>query len=380
MKTELQAAVRPEPQEPVAVRRRFDPSAIAAALAGPLLIVGSVLGVLQRFIAGRLFPLQVDVRSQWLPYFCFFGRSLRDGHLPAWNPHVFGGLPSAADPQMGWLNLPAMALFGTLRCDTAMRMYLLAQPLIAGLGMYWFLRSERLPRPAATIGGLALALPIAGSGLFGLPWLSAALAWSAILLGATSRFVRSAAWPARLGWVAVAGLAWGQLAAAHFSHGLAIGTAALLAYLAATAVGDAMGKRRGLVRSLSYAALFLAGIFLINLAFLLPRLQYLPRTSQSLGYQRLDALSLALSRGAGDGDAIGGLELNGAWPLSMALSPGIYLGAAALVFSLAAFWAKGRRQVAIALAVFGAACYLATTKPVYEFITSTFPASKLTGL
>ncbi|HEX2068829.1 MAG TPA: hypothetical protein VHH54_01315 [Actinomycetota bacterium] len=379
MRTEDQIAVQPG-RAMRARGSRFRVPGVLGALAGPSLIVASVLFVLNRFLAGRLFPLQTDIRAQWLPYFCFFGRRLREGHLPAWNPHVMGGIPSAADPQMGWLNFPAMALFGTMPCDTALRWYLVLQPIVAGLGMYWFLRSEGLSRASATVGGLMLALPIAGSGIFGLPWLSGALAWSAVTLAAASRFIRTKAWPARLGWLAAAALAWGQVAAAHFSHGLVIGTAALLAYVTAKATTDAITGRRTWVRSAGLVMLLLTGLVAINLAFLVPRLAYLPRTSQSLGYERLDALSLSLSRGAGDGDAIAGLKLNGAWPLTFALSPGVYAGAVALGLSFAAFWAKGRRLVAVGFALFGAGSYLLTVKPVYEFTTSAFGSSTLTGL
>ena len=379
MRTQEQPAI--EAGEPSAASpRRFRVPALVDALAGPLLIVGSIAVVLNRFIAGRLFPLQVDIRAQWLPYFCFFGRSLRQGHLPAWNPHVMAGLPSAADPQMGWLNGSAMALFGTLPCDSALRWYLFLQPVLAGLGMYWFLRSEGLSRASATLGGLALGVPIAGSGLLGLPWLSAALAWSAVALAAASRWLRSETWPARLGWLAVTALAWGQLAAAHFSHGLVLGTAALLLYVAARLVSDIRTNRRSWQAAAVMLVLFAAYLILVNLAFLVPRLAYLPRTSQSLGYQRLDALSLSFSRGAGDGDAIAGLKLNGAWPLSMALSPGIYLGAAALALSMAAFWLRGKRHVAIGFAIFAAGCYLLTVTAVYEVITSKLGDSKLAGL
>ena len=360
--------------------RGFRIPGFVTALAGPSLIIASVVFVLNRFLAGRLFPLQTDIRAQWLPYFCFFGRRLREGHLPAWNPHVMGGIPSAADPQMGWLNLPAMALFGTLPCDTALRWYLVLQPIVAGLGMYWFLRSEGLSRASATVGGLMLALPIAGSGIFGLPWLSGALAWSAVTLAAASRFVRADRWPARLAWLAAAALALGQVGAAHFSHGLVIGTAALLAYITAKAITDALTGRRSWQRSAGLALLLLTGLLAINLAFLVPRLAYLPRTSQSLGYQRLDALTLSLSGGEGNGDAIAGLKLNGAWPLTLALSPGVYAGAVALGLSFAAFWARGRQIVAAGFAVFGAGSYLLTVKPVYEFITATFGSSTFTGL
>src|SRR5439155_2909116 len=118
-------------------------------------------------------------------------------HIPSLNPHVMGGITFTGDPLHGWMNLPAMALFTAAPCVVALRVYVALQPALAGLGIYWFLRSEGRSRAAATVGGLVLALPLAGSNLYGSLYLSASLAWTALLLASGSRFVRAASWSRR---------------------------------------------------------------------------------------------------------------------------------------------------------------------------------------
>ncbi|HEX9234646.1 MAG TPA: hypothetical protein VF972_00005, partial [Actinomycetota bacterium] len=127
-------------------------------IAGPALIVGSVLIVLHAFaFGGKVSSQHPDVLGFWLPTYCFLGKSIAAGHIPAWNPHVMAGVPFAADPQSGWMYIPAMLLFAGLPCSVAIRLIVVLQPILGGLGLYWFLRSEGLSRPASTSGGLALA-------------------------------------------------------------------------------------------------------------------------------------------------------------------------------------------------------------------------------
>src|ERR687887_896059 len=156
-------------------------------LAGPALIVGLVLLVLREFaFRGLVSTQQPDILPFWLPTYCLLGKSLLAGHIPSWNPFVMGGLPFAADPQSGWMYLPPMALFTVLGCGAGIRWMILAQPILAGLGVYWFCRSERISRSGATVGGLVLASSIAGSELaVSLPF-AATLAWTALLLAAAS--------------------------------------------------------------------------------------------------------------------------------------------------------------------------------------------------
>src|SRR5438105_7283722 len=153
-----------EPSAPPALERRALLSRFLPAAAGPALIVTCVLFALRGFVfRNYLTDQHPDILAFWLPRFCYLGHSLRAGHVPLWNPLQFAGVPFAADPQSGWLYAPVMGLFSTLGCGTALQMFILLQPLLAGLGLHWFLRTEGLHRVAATAGGLSLAMLIASS-------------------------------------------------------------------------------------------------------------------------------------------------------------------------------------------------------------------------
>src|SRR5207302_1053515 len=109
-------------------------------LAGPLLIVVAVVTVMRGFVfEGRLSSQHPDLLGFWLPEFCSLGRTVGGGHVPGWNPFAFGGAPFAADPQSGWMYLPAMLLFTTMSCGVALRAMVVLQPVLAGLGLLWFL-------------------------------------------------------------------------------------------------------------------------------------------------------------------------------------------------------------------------------------------------
>jgi len=326
------------------------------AAAGPALIVAAVLVVLRGFgFGGRLSSQHPDILAFWLPTYCFLGRSLVAGHVPAWNPFVMGGVPFAADPQSGWMYLPAMALFTALPCDLAMRWMIVLQPLLGGLGLYAFLRSEGLSRPAATVGGLSLSLGLSGSrlGLF-LPFPSA-FAWTAVALAASSKLFKAESSSGRLLWAAATALAWGQIAAAHFAHGAVIGTLALVTFWAAKAWQNVRSDRWTGRTVIGLFSLLAGSMLLLNLAFLLPRLVYLPDTSFGPGYTKLTPLQA--------------LEAP-AWPLDLSTAPGGYLGLMTLLLSGAAFWDRRRRPLAVAFGAFGLASYLLGLEPVASRIAS----------
>ena len=128
---------------------------------------------------GRLSTQHIDLLPQWMPTYCFLGRSLAAGHVPAWNPYALSGTPFAADPQSGWTYVPAMLLFTLFSCDRALRWLVVLQPILAGLGIYAFLRGERVSRPAATASGLVLAMAMADSYIsLSIPF-AGSLAWTA---------------------------------------------------------------------------------------------------------------------------------------------------------------------------------------------------------
>jgi hypothetical protein len=338
---------------------------VAPATAGPAAIVASALLASAPFLLGQTFPIQYDILAQWLPTFSFLGKSLGSGHIPAWNPDVMGGIPFAADPQTGWLNLPAMLLFGSLGSGTALRLYMALQPVLAGLGLYAFLRAESLTRSAATAGGLIVALAMVGSRYFALPWLSAATAWAALTLAAAAHYLNSASWRARLLWLAAAALAWGQVAAAHLSDGLVVATGALVAYIAGRTFSDLRSGRRSRRESGAMLGLLVAGFALLNLAYFLPRIQYLPATTLGKGYAWMDQESRRLTGSEGYALRSG---TDARWPLAISLSPGLFVGATASMLLIAGGGSRPRRRLFASFAAFGALCYLLTLQPAAGFV------------
>ncbi len=330
---------------------------IAAALAGPLLITGSVLLVLRALaFRGMLTTQHPDDLALYMPNWCFLGRQLTSGHIPAWNPQVMGGLPFAADPLSGWMYLPVMGLFTLLPCQLAMQWFIVLQSVLAGLGIYGFLRSEGLSRPAATVGGLALGVGLAGSGFqFSLP-LASALAWTAVLLATMSRFLRSTSWPRRLLWLALTALSWGQLAATHLSEGLVPGTIVVAIYVVVRLVADIRRRTLGVGGALTTVGLLFAALPLLNLAYLVPRLAYLPGSSLGLGYRRLAALQAQFQ-----GVPVGPFRVGGettTFPLRFSAPLGFYLGVIALGLAFAGWRARRHVYLFVAFALAGLVSYL----------------------
>jgi MYXO-CTERM domain-containing protein len=313
-------------------------------VAGPALIVAAVVVALHGFLfQSRLSSQHPDILGFWLPTYCFLGKSLAAGHIPAWNPHVMAGVPFAADPQSGWMYAPAMLLFSTLPCGVAMRAMIALQPVLGGLGLYGFLRREGLSSPAATTGGLALALGLCASRLLLFLPFPSAFAWTAVLLWCCSGAFHARTRAGRVGWALAASVAWGQLAAAYFSHGLILGTAAVVFYFVAKALAGARAGTHPGRGSLALLGLLVLAFVGVNLAFLLPRLAYIPETS----YGRIVA-----------GPVQVGSPPDPSWPLKLATSPGGYLGMAALVLAGAASWSRRHRPLVIAFGAYGAASYL----------------------
>jgi hypothetical protein len=324
------------------------------ATAGPFLILAAVLFVLRRYaFTGRIST--EDVVRYWLPMYDFLGTSLRHGHIPAWNPFALGGTPFAADPQSGWMQALPMLLFTAFPAGAAIRGLVVVQPMIAGIGLYAFLRSEGISRPAATVGGLALALVIAGSRLPLSIRFPGALAWTAVSLAACSRYLRSDRMSRRILWGVATALAWGQVAASHLTVGLLIGTGALLAFVLAKSFSNIRAGVWSGRRALGVGGLLVIGLPLVNMAYLLPRVAFAPETSLSLGYGRLKELSIQLTGVASP--SFPGLVAGPKWPLDLATFPGRYVGASALLLAFGAFWSRRYRHLAVGFAVYGALGY-----------------------
>lgn len=337
----------------------------AAALAGPLLIVSCVVIAMRGFVFSNLLTNQhPDILAFWLPRSCFLGRSLAAGHIPLWNPFEMAGAPFAADPQSGWLYVPSMLASWLLPCGTGLRAFIVLNPVVAGLGLYWFLRMERLHRAAATAGGLSLAVAVAASVVgISLPF-AGTLAWTALALVGASGFMGAERFSRRLLWMALAALAWGQVANAHMSHGLVMCTGLVATYIAARSVRDVRAGKTTPMRAVAAGLGFLAFLPLANLATLAPRFALIARSSLRGGYLSLGG-TLPAAASVGDRP----LDANGvfsAWPLALGSTPGAYVGAAILLAAFAAMRDRGRRWLVAAFAVTGLVAYLLTLNLLVE--------------
>ena len=326
-------------------------------LAGPALIVSGVAWALRDFLVRNL-STSGDIVRYWLPMYAELGRSLRAGNVLAWTPHVLGGMPFAADPHSGWLQVVPMTLFAWLPADRAAAWLVAVHPMIAGLGLYAFLRTERLSRAAATVGGLAIALVLATTRLAVAVRFPGALAWTAVALACAARAVRAPTRSSRAGWLAATALAWGQIAASHITVGLGVGTVALAAYLAAVAFARRVPPRR----ALAWGTGFAVGLVMVGAAILLPRVAFAGQTSLAVGYDELSRLSERLTGAASP--PIPGFTAGPGWLGSLAGAPGPYLGAGVLCLAAAAWLDRRRRPFVVALTAVGTAGYVATLGPV----------------
>jgi hypothetical protein len=356
MRTAERDVALPRPSLPGGPSR---PRRLGMSLAGPVLIVVSVLIALRAFaFAGLLTNQHPDILSFWLPRSCLMGRSLASGHVPLWNPYEMAGTPFAADPQSGWLYLPWMALSRLLPCGAGLRAFIVLQPILAGLGLFWFLRREGLARTAATVGGLSAAMMISASNVaVSLPF-AGMLAWTPFVLVAASGSLSETTWPKRLGWLALGAVAWGQVASAHLSHGLIMCTGLAVAYVVARSIRDVRAGSTSGRTAACRAALFLAFLPLADLAILVPRFALFPHTSLRGGYAVLGG-TLARISGVEDRP----IPMNGiwgGWPFALAGTPGAYAGAAVLLTIPACFRIRRLRYLAGAFAAAAGIAYVLT--------------------
>ena len=333
---------------------------ILTAVAGPALIIGSVLLALRGIaFLPHLTDQHPDILSFWLPRSCMLGRALADFHVPLWNPYEMAGTWFAADPQSGWLSLSTMGSSVAFGCGGGLRALIVLNPILAGLGLWWFLRKEGLGRVGATAGGLSLAMAISASIVaISLPF-AGTLAWTPFILVGASGFFSAAGWR-RLPWLALAALAWGQVATSHLSHGLVMATGLTLAYVIARAINEV---RRGELRTASAVWMslgLLAFVPLANLAILIPHFAVLARSSLSDGYGSFGGTVARSSAGVED-IPIPDTGIWGAWPLALASTPGGYVGAAILLFVPFALRDRARRYLVVCVGAVFALAYVLTS-------------------
>ena len=95
-----------------------------------------------------------DVISQIYPWKTFTIDTFRKLQIPFWNPYSFAGTPQLANYQSAVLS-PFNLLFFILPFIDAWTLLILLQPLLAGIFMYFCLKSLNVSKEGAVIGSLA---------------------------------------------------------------------------------------------------------------------------------------------------------------------------------------------------------------------------------
>ena len=114
----------------------------------------------------------------WLAYpYAHFRYQAADSSLvPLWNPHTFAGAPYLAEPKTQALQ-PLHFLFTRLLPATALTVITVLYFALAGIGMYAFIRTIRLPRGAALLGAITFMFGSFVSMWLQLTYLMASIAW-----------------------------------------------------------------------------------------------------------------------------------------------------------------------------------------------------------
>lgn len=98
--------------------------------------------------------LYSDMAITHYPNAFFLQGALKQGYIPLWSPQILSGFPFVAHPYSGlWYPPYWLALLFSL--PLGLNLVLAAHVILAGVGMYSFLRQQGIGQSAATFGGLA---------------------------------------------------------------------------------------------------------------------------------------------------------------------------------------------------------------------------------
>ncbi len=328
-----------------------------------------------------------DLVSFLFPIYRFAARTLSQGSLPLWNPHLYGGAPFIGDIQAGFLYPPNLILFLlNPHFDYRwMQMLSIGHLWWAGLGVYVLVRTLGFTRPAALLAGLAFGLCDILFIHIGNLNLNAVLSWSGWILAACHRALsrRSLTWAGTAAALfAVANYA-GHAQSSYFlamAAGIySLGFLAVQCWEKLSTSSHAMALRQTLTGLRFPLALFILTA-LLSAPILLPSIEMLPFTQRgAFDYQ--DTVSYSLE----PGPALIGLITPGFF----GRGPWNYWGAwdrvelpyAGLVTLLLAFGAfllplprKWRRLLPwLALGLFGFIIALGGNTPLHGWLTRVLP-------
>ena len=181
--------------------RRGDVVAVVLLITLPVVIFGvpTLLGhpVLPGDDLAQNFPLRV-----------LAGQQIRDGHLPLFDPYIWSGAPLLAGWNAG-AAYPLTWLFAVMPGAAAWTVNLIATWVVAGLGMFCFLRALRLTSLASFLGALSFVFAGAMPAQVTHFGLVAGLSWVPLQLLSILRLSQDRPVASRLGWAAVLATATG---------------------------------------------------------------------------------------------------------------------------------------------------------------------------
>ncbi|HHB89935.1 MAG TPA: hypothetical protein ENK60_01350 [Anaerolineae bacterium] len=191
----------------VFIRRRWPRRFVDALMPG--LFAALVVAFFWRLVAGDVYmPADGgDLGSFLYPTYYFVQQSLRAGVWPLWNPHLYSGVPFAAEMQSGIFYPPHLLRFllGPTLTYRDMEWLVMGHIWWAGLTTYALGRGLGFTRPAAIVAGVAFMFSDLFIIHFGNLNLIGVTAWIPLALLGVHRYLEGGS----LRWVLGAGLALG---------------------------------------------------------------------------------------------------------------------------------------------------------------------------
>jgi hypothetical protein len=163
-----------------------------------------------------------DLASFYFPTYSYVASQVKSGTMPLWNPHLFAGMPLAADVQTALFYPLNWILFLFVDVDYGgLEWLLIVHYWLASVFTYLFLRDLKLSRLASIAGGTAFAFCGFMVAHFGhLPMVPVAT-WIPLVLLALRRALIT---PSLMGWV------WAILAGLFLTMSLLAGHVQIFAY------------------------------------------------------------------------------------------------------------------------------------------------------
>src|SRR6476659_2893566 len=200
---------------PAALRNETVPRAQDLICLGGLLALALVVGII--WMPYSLYRL--DNLTFYLPWYTELGQSLRSLDVPGWIPTTLSGAPMAGDPQSGWGYLPAMVIMTAFPSLFGYKLFLLFHILAAALTSYLYARNLGMAPVGAMTTGIAFTFGnfIERTSCCTIHmqveiWIPAVFLCIDVSQRATTR-------NSRLGWLLLAGVGSGQIAAGWVGQG-----------------------------------------------------------------------------------------------------------------------------------------------------------------